>query len=610
MPYDFPTNPASGTVVMVPDGSYRVWDSTKWRASPSSNSMAGGPFLPLTGGTVSGPTTINATLTALNYYTPGNTITLSGSVNPLRLGSFSANWAGASTITGNTTLAAVAIGNSSDTASIAAGGARSELQIGGNYGGPTYSGSRVGVFTQMNWNAASPNANTNDVVGCFGGVAVASVNAGGVATGFGVSQFGKGQLFGANPWARLASGATFFNSVVGEEIDFSLATGSSSAVLGGLQVILTLDHQVKAAAGSFGIGLAAQVGAAANLDAGYVLGGISSQWPIDANSGYVFRTSYSQNSVDPHCAGGIDLLHLIPDGTGGKYGYGFSYRGPGTVAASAMDTTGAWRIGTGYISGGAGGLSIDSSLWVLTGTPTVAAGGSGYTSNDKVTDGRGSLFSCTVAGGVVTAVTVLKRAEGQGTNLTGTIATNAVHRAGSSLGSGLTLNETWTQANALSLQPNGGPTTAGGGLLVAGAAWLGNASGNNYWQISGQGGGGSPTIQVAGSGDAFAVISGLGQYGPLLGTGHGYVLLTRDSGGTVGNYFTMQAAAAGGVAVLTCSDKTGGLTLADTGNKLGFNGSVAIAKPTVSGAKGSNAALASLMTALAAYGLVTDSTSA
>jgi hypothetical protein len=42
----------------------------------------------------------------------------------------------------------------------------------------------------------------------------------------------------------------------------------------------------------------------------------------------------------------------------------------------------------------------------------------------------------------------------------------------------------------------------------------------------------------------------------------------------------------------------------------GFNNTAPIAKPTVSGAKGSNAALASLMTALAAYGLVTDTTTA
>jgi hypothetical protein len=40
---------------------------------------------------------------------------------------------------------------------------------------------------------------------------------------------------------------------------------------------------------------------------------------------------------------------------------------------------------------------------------------------------------------------------------------------------------------------------------------------------------------------------------------------------------------------------------------VGFNGHVPIAKPTVTGAKGGNAALTSLLTALANYGLVTDS---
>lgn len=48
---------------------------------------------------------------------------------------------------------------------------------------------------------------------------------------------------------------------------------------------------------------------------------------------------------------------------------------------------------------------------------------------------------------------------------------------------------------------------------------------------------------------------------------------------------------------------TGALNMAT----VGFNGTTAIAKPTVIGSKGGNAALASLLTALAAYGLVTDS---
>ena len=43
---------------------------------------------------------------------------------------------------------------------------------------------------------------------------------------------------------------------------------------------------------------------------------------------------------------------------------------------------------------------------------------------------------------------------------------------------------------------------------------------------------------------------------------------------------------------------------------VGFNGTTAIAKPTITGSRAGNAALASLLTALASYGLVTDSTTA
>ena len=47
-----------------------------------------------------------------------------------------------------------------------------------------------------------------------------------------------------------------------------------------------------------------------------------------------------------------------------------------------------------------------------------------------------------------------------------------------------------------------------------------------------------------------------------------------------------------------------------TGTGLGFNGTAPVAKPTVTGAKGGNAAVASLLTALASYGLITDSSTA
>ncbi len=51
-----------------------------------------------------------------------------------------------------------------------------------------------------------------------------------------------------------------------------------------------------------------------------------------------------------------------------------------------------------------------------------------------------------------------------------------------------------------------------------------------------------------------------------------------------------------------------GITVGGSGQKIGFYGAAPIAKPTVSGARGGNAALTSLIAALSACGLLTDST--
>ncbi len=67
---------------------------------------------------------------------------------------------------------------------------------------------------------------------------------------------------------------------------------------------------------------------------------------------------------------------------------------------------------------------------------------------------------------------------------------------------------------------------------------------------------------------------------------------------------------AGGLTLNLTWTAANGLSLNPTGQRVGFNGTAPIVKPTVTGAKGSNAALASLLSALAAYGLITDSTSA
>jgi len=53
---------------------------------------------------------------------------------------------------------------------------------------------------------------------------------------------------------------------------------------------------------------------------------------------------------------------------------------------------------------------------------------------------------------------------------------------------------------------------------------------------------------------------------------------------------------------------TGTKILTGTSQKLGFHGATPVAKQTVTGSRGSNAALADLLTKLANLGLITDST--
>jgi hypothetical protein len=90
------------------------------------------------------------------------------------------------------------------------------------------------------------------------------------------------------------------------------------------------------------------------------------------------------------------------------------------------------------------------------------------------------------------------------------------------------------------------------------------------------------------------------------------------SGDAAGNPFILSRGAAANINLVVRPKGTGTLVLgggsanqlqvSDTG--LGFYGTAPQAKPTITGSRGGNAALASLLTALAAQGLITNSSSA
>jgi len=390
------------------------------------------------------------------------------------------------------------IGSNSDTATPNAGAGSLTLLNVQDRLATGWGGSRVGVAA----NLSTIGATTGGALSLIGisGLSVQQFNAGGVSAGFGTTQFGVGGNFGGVLGVGMTASATYMRGQTGLEIDVHALAGSSLTAQVGLQIVHDGAHAVQGTVTDVALRIADQTSATIGWKDAITVGTYDSRWPVDPN-GYVFQL---QNGVGlvPSGAGGIDLLQAAWSGMGPEGG-GFAFRSVGAsgIGATAIDGSGGIKIGSGYINANSSGIVIDAPLFVLSGTPTVVAGGTNYTTGDLVADGFGNLFTATAAAGVVTAVSVFARAEGSATDHSGTVSTTARTRVGAALGTGLTLSEAWAQS--------------------------------------------TKSIQVA-----------------------------------------------------------------SAGGRVGFLGTAPIARPTVSGAKGGNAALASLLTALASYGLVTDSSTA
>jgi hypothetical protein len=118
------------------------------------------------------------------------------------------------------------------------------------------------------------------------------------------------------------------------------------------------------------------------------------------------------------------------------------------------------------------------------------------------------------------------------------------------------------------------------------------------------------TSSSSGSGAFFFIVRGAGLINTLTVGPHSISLSALEASATL----SMQAAGTVTLQSATTSRIAGSgaavMIEVNGANKIGFFGATAIVKPGVSGSRGGNAALASLLTQLVALGLISDSTSA
>src|SRR6185312_914666 len=147
----------------------------------------------------------------------------------------------------------------------------------------------------------------------------------------------------------------------------------------------------------------------------------------------------------------------------------------------------------------------------------------------------------------------------------------------------------------------------------------------NYITTIATGTGVSPIIEAASSVDANAYLELRGggtsgtTSGVLIGSGVAQRIAAFIGVASALSSFSFTSAASGTNVLLDVGGTATGLSIGGTtatgvilgksGGTLGAYGSAGATKPTVTGSRGANAALASLMTALSSIGLVTDSTS-
>lgn len=440
--------------------------------------IVGGPYLPLAGGTVTGATTFTGGLTTnggiatFDNQVTGPTASFGGSnvvtltnANPtawLNMNGF---------IQGSPSISTGAFKLTASDIMTPTGPVARIFSI--NHAvapnGHTASGNRItfGVTQTLVGAAQGGSYTNNDTNQVAQFTHFSECNSGGTS----LLYAGNSTSLGVT--SSLLNGSTFHLGNAAAEFDTATATGASLFGENSFLIVHTSNHQVQALTEDNAILIGDQIGAGAGRKAGIVFGSGSSQWPLDVTVGAMIQARLGNHyNTNPSSARyGFDAQQA------GFPAFNTTSRGGFLVSNGfAVDGVGAVQIGSTYLTSSSDGMAIDTKGIIGFGTPTVAAGGTGYTNGDILLDPFGGVYIATVSAGVVTSVAVFT--DGNGNNRqplypsssppSNPVTTTSWFPSNVNFpGSGCTLNLSWnTSATTLSIQPSGGTTTFGGPVTL------------------------------------------------------------------------------------------------------------------------------------------------
>ena len=419
--------------------------------------MIGGPFLPLIGGTLTGPFSVNLNAFDMTAPNPGFVYALGAQVGGI---------IGTLAIPQNYGVVSFRNKGTTDTVSSPYGGGVSLLATNFLTGGSGVTGNRTGEQVLMTISSPTGNKAAGYSNGFYGAAAWSmAMQSGDGGTDFSGSGC-YGHVYAINPVVGTTSGATFLSEVIGAEFDIAIATGSSTRAKNMIKFVQLANDAVQAGAPDADgvLYIANAPGAVGWRDFGLAFGSPYSQWAFGSAATFI-KVYQDQGAHSSVAKWGVDMAVGVFPSTGNAYDGGFF-----KTNGASMDGAGMLRLGTTYLTPGSTGLAIDAKGSVGA-SATVAAGGSNWTNPLFATDPYGGFWKINAAsGGAATSLFMIVAPTYPSTTPpSNPIALTPYGTASIDLGAtGLTANITWnTTGTKLSLQPGGGTVQVGAGCIAA-----------------------------------------------------------------------------------------------------------------------------------------------